>query len=201
MSKFLRSRTSSFGSDGGFLILKSWFTAKNTKDAEVAFGNMAKWGRSTPSGKEFTEYLWLASQFVRDMPTLLLNPTETNAMFEKLHTEDIISLRESYRMEAKRWSSVLRKGLAKYRECAKYAAKTQTALRRCSDQEKDDLLRFFYLVDTEQTPERNLSHDTTLAVVYSPRDTQPAHHFTSECTPRDFPLQNFTPTFQKFTAR
>ena len=143
MSKFLRTRTSSFGSDEGFLILKSWFAAKNTDKAEVAFGSMATWGRSTPTGKEFTEYLWLVSQFVRGIPSLLLRPTEADAMFVLLHTEKIISLGASYRMEAKRWSAVLRRGLAKYRECAKYECKMQTDLRRCDDKEKDDLLRFF----------------------------------------------------------
>ena len=161
-----RSRTSSFDSDDGCSILKNWFVIKSTKSPAKAFGRMSEWGRSTPSGKDFTEYLWLATQFVRYLPSLLLNPTDTNAMFERLHDEKIIELESPYRVEAKRWSGVLRKGLSKYRECAKYESKTQTALRRCTDKEADDLLRFFYLVDTAETPQKASSLDDDMLCVH-----------------------------------
>ena len=153
-SAYTRSCTTSLGTKAGIDILKNWFVLKGTKAPDVALGKMSRWGRSTPSGADLMEFVWLVTQLAQHCPTLLLTPTDVNAWFEELHEQEYVDLGIGYRQEAKRWSGVLRKGLSKYRECAKYETKMQTALNRCTDPNvADALLQLFNTLDLAPSPD------------------------------------------------
>ena len=149
---FRRSCTSSLGTKDGIQVLKDFFKMKDTRMPDVALATMSRWGRGTPSGADLVEYAWLADALARHCPTLLLTPTDVNAWFEELHHDDDVDLGKHYKQEAKRWSGVLRKGLSKYRDCAKYESKMQTALNRCTDPEADALLELFKTLDLQPSP-------------------------------------------------
>ena len=59
----------------------------HTNNPRVAFATMSTWARNIPELDELLEYKVVVHEYTKHAPSLLLNPTGTNLVFEKLHDE------------------------------------------------------------------------------------------------------------------